>query len=278
MTLFRGGELADSLPKVLANFKNMLYLFYHQDVGRPYDVIMPYGFFYDIGRVFIFIGILGVLGFSVRSIVKKEFSHTVILLIQLIGAGIVGLLISVNMTQINCAYLPLVLCEALGVIWVLNFLERHAGLAKKVAHVLILAIYLCSLAGFQRQYYTEYETLSSAYFQQGTDDAVKTALALAKENGFTDIYVDAGLKYPNILLSSETTAREYLDTVVYSDSLPAPDCFTKDGITFHMGYSTEEISTNQIYILYQIDVDSFADFQLIPFYDWYVAIPEKEVL
>lgn len=273
MTLFRGGELAHSLQEILSNFKNMLYLFYHQDVGRPYDVIMPYGFFYDAGRLFIVIGILAVLAGLIRSFVKREFSYTYIVTVQLVGAGIVGLLIPVNMTQINCAYLPLILCEALGVIWVLSFLEKQLKPLRSAACFVILAVYLCNLAGFQYKYYTEYKELSSAYFQQGTDEAVKTALSLAKEKGLCDIYIDAGLKYPNILLSTETNAREYLDTVVYSESLPAPDQFTKDGVTFHMGYSMDDLSADRIYIIYQTDIDSFGAFELVQFYDWYVAVP-----
>jgi hypothetical protein len=274
MTLFRSGELAHSLSEMVSNFKNMLYLFYHQDVGRPYDVIMPYGFFYNIGRAFIIIGVLGMIAGCVRSIVTKKFSYLCILMIQLIGAGIVGLLISVNMTQINCAYIPLVLCEALGVTWVLSFLKEHfRQIARTAGCVIIIAVYLYDLFGFQYRYYTEYKELSSAYFQQGTDDAVKTALSIAKSSEITDIYIDAGLKYPNILLSTETTAEEYLDTVVYSENLPAPECFTKTGITFHMGYSPEDIADHAIYIIYQTDVDAFEDFRLMQFCDWYVAVP-----
>jgi hypothetical protein len=235
---------------------------------------MPYGFFYNIGRAFIIIGVLGMIAGCVRSIVTKKFSYLCILMIQLIGAGIVGLLISVNMTQINCAYIPLVLCEALGVTWVLSFLKEHfRQIARTAGCVIIIAVYLYDLFGFQYRYYTEYKELSSAYFQQGTDDAVKTALSIAKSSEITDIYIDAGLKYPNILLSTETTAEEYLDTVVYSENLPAPECFTKTGITFHMGYSPEDIADHAIYIIYQTDVDAFEDFRLMQFCDWYVAVP-----
>lgn len=44
MTDFRVNEIASSFRDILYNFKNLLYLLYRQDIGRPYDVIMPFGF------------------------------------------------------------------------------------------------------------------------------------------------------------------------------------------------------------------------------------------
>lgn len=44
MTDFRVNEIASSFQEILSNFRNLLYLLYRQDIGRPYDVIMPFGF------------------------------------------------------------------------------------------------------------------------------------------------------------------------------------------------------------------------------------------
>jgi len=54
---YRGGEIAFSLSSVYANFKNTAHLLLLQDTGSPYDFLLPWGLFYDIGRVFILIGI-----------------------------------------------------------------------------------------------------------------------------------------------------------------------------------------------------------------------------
>lgn len=272
MTMFRGNELADSFSQVLSNAKNLLSLFYHQDIGRPYDVIMPYGFFYDIGRFFIVIGILFVLTDMVKAFIKKEFSYSFLLFIHLAGAGIIGLLIPVGMTQINCVYLPFILCETVGIIKLLSFLKKKSAKVFYGSGTVIALAYIVCLVGFQYSYYTDYKDLTSAYFQQGTDDAVRFALETAQEQN-VDIYINDGLKYPNVLLSSETTAQEYLDTVIYSDNLPAPASFAKNGVTIHMGYSLEKISSDNIYIIYETDADTFSNFKLTPFGDWFVAVP-----
>lgn len=57
MTDFRVNEIASSFRDILYNFKNLLYLLYRQDIGRPYDVIMPFGFFGITARVLIFLGV-----------------------------------------------------------------------------------------------------------------------------------------------------------------------------------------------------------------------------
>lgn len=274
MTLFRGNELAHSFQDIVANLKNTLYFFYYQDVGRPFDVIMPYGLFYDIGRIFILIGIFVVLWKTVEAFRKKAFSPSFFLLTQLIGAGIIGLLISVSITQINCAFIPLVLCEAVGAAWAISFFLRKKRIIGIWAGILILFLYLGNLLGFQYAYYTSYRSLTSAYFQQGTEEAIQEAFRIAKENHW-DVIVDAGLKYPNILLYTRTSAREYLDTVIYSENLPAPSQFTSEGVTFHMGIDFEQLKKDRLYVIYRTDLDTFQDFEILQFYDWYLAIPRQ---
>ncbi len=283
MTSFRSGELATSLSEILSNIRNVLRLLVKQDIGRPYDVIMPYGFFYDIGRIFICIGVLVILARTLQSFAHKEFSYDFFIFTQLIGAGIVGCLVTVTMTQINCLYLPLILCEAIGILFTLELLSKgivriwNTGVATKVKHfiiLIILGIYLVNLTGFQIKYYTSYKDLASAHFQEGADDAVRFALEQARQVN-SSVYVNAGLKYPNVLLATETGAKEYLETLVYSENLPAPSRFDCDGVTFYMGINFNNINQDEIYLLYYTEVDYFSDFNLTKFCDWYVAIPQN---
>lgn len=302
MSEFRGNELAHSLGEIWNNIKNTGYLLKHQDVGRPYDVIMPYGFFYDVGRVFILIGVPVVLCRTVRGLLQRRFVYEWFLTVQLIGAGIVGCLVSVTMTQINCLYIPLILCEAVGVEAVASAAGKLAGRAAAympggicgggraraagqtggrgpvqavpaVTACLIAAVYLWNLLGFQRAYYTDYREMVSAQFQEGADAAVRYAAGMAKEYGM-DVGINEGLKYPNILLATETTAGEYLDTLVYSDFRPAPARFSKDGVTYHMGINYDSPEADRVYVLYYTDVEYFSEFKLINFMDWYVAVPD----
>lgn len=301
MSEFRGNELAHSLGEIWNNIKNTGYLLKHQDVGRPYDVIMPYGFFYDVGRIFILIGVPVVLYRTVRALLQRRFVYEGFLTVQLIGAGIVGCLVSVTMTQINCLYIPLVLCEAVGVEALVSVAGKLAGrvaaymsagicsggrgraagqaggrmlvrTAPVAVACLIAAAFLWNLLEFQRAYYTDYRELVSAQFQEGADDAVRYATAVARENGM-DVGINEGLKYPNVLLATETTAREYLDTLVYSDFRPAPSQFSKDGVTYYMGINYDALEADRVYVLYYTDAEYFGGYELLMFNDWYVAAP-----
>lgn len=53
---YRGSEVAFSLSKMYQNLRTALSLLYHQNTGAPYDILLPWGLFYDIGRVFIVVG------------------------------------------------------------------------------------------------------------------------------------------------------------------------------------------------------------------------------
>lgn len=112
---YRGGEIAFSLSSVYANFKNTAHLLLLQDTGSPYDFLLPWGLFYDIGRVFILIGIGCMLYRLIRSVRQHVFCWEFFLFAQLMGGGITSLLVTARMHQINDLYIPLVLCEAYGI-------------------------------------------------------------------------------------------------------------------------------------------------------------------
>ncbi len=282
MTAFRSSELASSPAAILSNIRNVLYLLKNQDIGRPYDVIMPFGFFYDIGRIFIVIGAMVVLIRSFLHLKRKTFSYEIFILIQLMGAGLVACLVSVNMTQINCLYLPLLLCEAIGVIFCVDSLRNMAQRIRKkentkgckwVLEGIVVCLFLLNLAGFQKEYYTNYKELVSAHFQEGADQAVRFAGEEAAK-GSGAVHVNAGLKYPNVLLALEVGAAEYRSDYELSDAPPAPSLFRCDGVTYYMGIDYDRIHKDHVYVLYFTDIEMFEDHTLTRFKDWYVATPK----
>lgn len=279
LTSYRGSELATSLSEMLANLKNALWLFYRQDVSLPYDIIMPYGFFYDIGRFFIVIGLFSILIRGIGSILRREFSPYLLLWPQLLAPGIVMIMITIHITNINCAYLPLVLSEVIGVVTAAEalgaLLKNRRQLAERIVSILIFCIFLGNVIAFEKTYYTDYEELTSAWFQEGTEAAVQKAMEIASETG-CEIYVNAGINFPNVLLFSRTPAAEYLETVVYSDAPPKPASFIKeDGTVFHLGFDETTLSSDDVYIIYYTQTDLFAEYDLIPYGDWwYVAVPQ----
>ena len=89
----------------------------HLDVYKrqPYDILLPWGLFYDIGRVFIVVGAVSLCICVVKKLIQRTFAWETFLLIQLIGGGFNCLIVTAVLHQIDALYIPLVLCEAWGV-------------------------------------------------------------------------------------------------------------------------------------------------------------------
>jgi len=185
------------------------------------------------------------------------------------------LLVTANLHQINSLFIPLVLCEAYGVY---SFLELLKKLKKPWAYFAasaITTIYLICLVLFQKDYYTDYKDLVNAYFAAGMEECVDYALEQCEENDITVITAEKGAQWPRLLLFTETLPSEYLRTVEY-DVAPAPSTFVKDGIRINTRINYDAISQESIYIIYFTDKALFEkEFDLMQFYDWYVAVPKK---
>lgn len=283
MTDFRSGELAHSFIEMIDNFKNMIYLFVHQTNVRPYDLIMPYGFFYNPGRCFIVVGILGLLWNFGKSILAKKYEPSVLILIQLFGAGSIGILIHVSMTQINCAYLPMMITGAVGISLCIGLLkkildrwaQKRAVISACALELCILLCFLYQFRNFTQEYFTSYKELASAYFQAGTDEAVRTACNIADREG-RGVVIEDALKYPNVLLALEIPAKEYLQTVTYSDHPPAPACFQSGEVTIQMGIDFDSVCPDNVYLIYMTDIGNFEGWKSIPFGDWFVVYWQEQ--
>ena len=105
---------------------------------------------------------------------------------------------------------------------------------------------------FEKAYFTSYKELVSAYFQEGSEEAVQKAMEIAAESG-REIEIEDAIKYPSVLLYGEIDAAEYLAN------------------RFTMGIDWEHIDRNKIYIIYYTDAEKFDGFALLPCRDWYVA-------
>lgn len=282
MNGYRGGEIAWKLSDMWSNFRRVGTLLYRQDLGSPIDILLPYGLFYDIGRVFIVLGFVTLVRNMFFRILKKEFSYEYFVFVQLIGGGIVALLVWVNLHQVNCLFIPLVLCEAYGV-WKVTQTVSRLIRQKWVAAAfitLIIAFFMVNLALFQRAYYTNYREVVDSHFGKGIKEAVEFAMNQSEKTGiesgrYPDIITEKGLQFPRLLLFSEITPSEYLENVVYRVP-PAPASFRKDEITFRIGIDYDSIQKDDIYIIYFNDVETFEpDFELTQFREWYVAVPRQ---
>ena len=175
------------------------------------------------------------------------------------------------MTQINCIYIPLVLCGALCVSSLTDFLGKKVNFYGKIAvSILLAALLLGENVQFEKAYFTSYKELVSAYFQEGSEEAVQKAMEIAAESG-REIEIEDAIKYPSVLLYGEIDAAEYLANRNLSDAPPKPKDFLGKGIRFTMGIDWEHIDRNKIYIIYYTDAEKFDGFALLPCRDWYVA-------
>lgn len=272
---YRGSEVAFSLSKMYQNLRTALSLLYHQNTGAPYDILLPWGLFYDIGRVFIVVGAVSLCICVVKKLIQRTFAWETFLLIQLIGGGFNCLIVTAVLHQIDALYIPLVLCEAWGVYTLLQALQKLRPYVSTVAASLSALCYLICLILFQRDYYTEYRALTDAYFAKGVGQCVEYALQQCRETGISTISVEKGAQWPRLLFYTETLPSQYLATVTY-DVAPAPSAFTtSDDIRINTRIHYDEINSDNIYIIYYTDKDIFSDsFTLTPFYDWYVAVPK----
>ena len=274
---YRGSEIALTVSGMWQNLRKALSLLWHQNNGSAFDILLPWGLFYDIGRIFIIAGTFSLLTRLFLSFRKKEFCPEFFLFVQLLGGGIVCLLVSAVLHQINALYIPLVLVEAYGVWTVTELAGRKKAQLTKILSCGLAFVYLICLGFFQKDYYTDYREVVSAYFAEGVEDCVHYALEQCSAREIDSIIVEKGAQWPRLLLYTETLPSQYLSSVIYNVA-PAPASFeTEDGIRIHIGIDYENIRSESIYIIYYIDVPDFEnDFTLTPFHDWYVAVPKQD--
>lgn len=273
---YRGAEVATGFTQIIANIKNAARLFIFQDTGSPWDVIQPWGLFYDVGRVFIVIGAFILLIKLIKSFLHKEFAYEFFIFTQLLGGGIICLLVSVSIHQLNAMFIPLVLCEAYGIWQIGLFIKSRQKYLACAYHGIVTAICLLCLILFQKDYYTDYKNLVNAYFGIGIEECMDYALNQCEELEIDTITVEKGAQWPRLLLYTETLPSQYLSSVEY-DVAPAPAAFTTaDGIRINTRINYDNINTDSVYIIYFPDAQTFeTDFELTSFHDWYVAVPKS---
>lgn len=270
MGAYRGDELAISFTQMWSNIRRVITLLWRQNIGAVYDILLPHGLFYDIGRFFIIVGFCSLVFHMIRKVIKKEYAPEVFIFIQLIGAGITCAMVYVYLHQVNSLYIPLVLCEAYGIWILLEWLKKKKlQVARGVATVLT-GVYLVCLVLFQKDYYGRYRELLRSYFPIG----VKHAVEYAMEQG-TEIKVERGAQFSRLLFYSKTTPGEYLESVVYSTK-PEPAHFSDGEHTFYINTDYENIDKDKVYIIYFTEKEKFeTDFELKQFDEWYVAVPKE---
>lgn len=273
---YRGGEIAFSLSEMWTNLRTALTLLWRQNTGAPQDILLPWGLYYDIGRIFIAIGAVCVVVRTAGTLFRKQFSYVFFLFSNLIGGGVNCLIVAAKLHQVDALFIPLLLCEAYGVYTVLEWVRRKKENLAKVLTGALCTVYLVCLILFQKDYYTDYLEVADAYLAAGVKECVEYSLSACESTGLGTITVEQGAQWSRLLLFTEILPSDYLSTVEYDpDMYPAPASFTYKGIRINTRINYEAISPESVYIIYYTDVPLFEDdYRLTQYYDWYVAVPK----
>lgn len=279
----RAGELALTPATMLHNLKRVLSLLVRNDTGAIYDIIMPSGLYYNLGRVFIVLGFICLMWKLIRKKIVKEFSYEFFLFAQLVGAGLICLLVEVDLHQTNCLFIPLVMCEAYGVVSLLTWLGKRLKGKKTVSAVtaVLAGAFLLYFGQFEYLYFTEYKELVSLYFAEGVSESIPYAVDKAKEIGeltgtYPRVIVHRGTQWPRVLYYTETDGAEYLAHIQYKENGIEPYSYTSNGITIVNEIDLDNIDKDAIYVFYFDTLDVFRDdFEITEYIDWRVGVPKS---
>lgn len=270
---FRGGEVSFSFGGMVNNLKAACRLLVRQDTGSVWDVLMPWGLFYDEGRWMILAGAVLLSVWVVIKSIRKQFAYEFFLLAGVVCGIFTCMYVEARVHQVNDLFIPLVLCGAYGIWKVSSWMIRKKKMLGYLVSALVVCYYAICFGLFQRDYYTDYKSAPELYFAAGVPGSVEYALEKSRELGIREISVEKAAQWPRILLYTETLPSEYLEHVRY-DVFPAPASFEKDGLHINTRVDYEHINRETIYIVYYADIDPFLeDFDIAEFYDWRVAVP-----
>lgn len=272
---FRGREVSFKLQNIVDNLKTAARLLIRQNTGNVYDILLPWGLFYDIGRVMILLGAVLLFFNVIVHIVRRKFCYEFFIAANVLCGIINCLYLSARMHQVNSLFIPLVLLESYGIWKITAWFTHKKKLIGLLSTIAAIGCYCVCFVLFQKDYYTKYKTLTEAYFAAGVQESVEYALEVCREQGYSTICAEKATQWPRLLLFTNTLPTEYLAHVKY-DQFPAPASFEKDGLLIKTRVDYENIEPESIYIIYFADIEPFLnDFDITEFYDWRVAVPAK---
>lgn len=273
----RESETFNGLMGIVTNIRQALHLFiFQRDAGEIWEIRLPWGLFYDLGRVFIVIGGVAIIVKTVASLIKRKFAWEAVIFLLTLSCSVSCLLAYPHLHRINVLYIPLIMCGAYGIFFVTDIVTAKMAKLAIWFESSVAVAFMMFLIFFWKDYCTDYKELVEAYWGIGVEDCVNYALETCEETGITKITVEKAAQWPKLLLYTGTTSEEFMRNAVF-ESYPIPWSFEKDnGITFQTRIDYNDISDDSIYIIYFTDYDVFCnDFELTKFNDWYVAVSKN---
>lgn len=211
----------------------------------PWNATEKYGIYYAGTLPFFLLGLFYCVRSSVKKILQKKEAPELLLLIQLGGAIVLGLLIYININRCNILFIPMIIIAAIGIYYLCSLIDLRYL-------ILTAGFYLCMFIGFEHYYFTEYSDLIGYYFCDGLEDAVKEAITYEGQ-----INVSYGLMHSSILFLAEVPVPEFIETVEY---FYYPDSFlnARSFGRFNFDFDPTQPDTDITYILNQaVDLTPF---------------------
>ena len=187
----------------ITHLLDLLKLLWRQSDRLIWNSAGPFGLFYGLpGLAFVLLGLGSLLG----KLWKRELTDVqVYVLTSLLSALAASLFIDVNVNRVNFLFLPLIWCQAEGLLLVWRRFSP--------ALLPCLAALAVAAALLGRYYVTDYARKLGPAFHQGLTEAIAYAESLEPEQ----IWVSGKVNMPYIyvLFTSKTDTPEFLETVRY---------------------------------------------------------------
>lgn len=216
-----------------------------QTDGLDWNSTSEYGIYYAGTLSFFVLGLFYCVKTSIEKVLQKKEAPELLLLIQIGGGTLLGLLIYININRVNILFIPMIITAALGIYYLCSLIDLRYL-------ILPAAFYLCMFIGFEHYYFTEYREIMEYHFCEGLEDAVREAVTYEGQ-----IYVSRGLKHPSILFLAEEPVTEYIETVEYYNY---PNAYLEARSFGRFSYDFDPASpdTSAVYLLNQnVDLTPF---------------------
>lgn len=238
LVVMRDSEV--SLSGMTEKIKIMFSIFVNEYDDCDWNSTEQYGLYYKCFLVFAVIGLLYCVKGAYKSLRTRTYDGYVLMGIQFLTAFALGSVIYVKVNHINCIHISIIVFMAVGICRILRLLRKDL----KYSAILTVAVFSILFFSFEHFYFGVYAKSIGRIFQEGMEQAVPFAESLA---GKTDtIYVGEGIFYPKILVFSELSPEEYIETVQYTNY---PAAFLNVGQCGNYVFHTPLTGNDGIYII-----------------------------
>ncbi len=192
----------NAVATLIDNLRAMFNLLLKQSDGLIWNTLKPYGYFYAITFPLAALG--AVLLIPWRG--AKNAAERWLLLVWLIAALVIGCLESVNINRLNLVFIPLLLCMAVVVNWLLDHF--------RLGFIVAICVLCIGFAAFTRDYHASvYRNKASGAFFTGFLPAIE--FARQANSGPICVTGKVNMPYIFVLFVEQLDPVRYLDNMIY---------------------------------------------------------------